>query len=157
MARTDTAEDRIREILETYEAWNRGDADAATDVPDDFVFEVHHPQAPGLPQVIRGPDEYRKFFFDWYVEAWDGSLHQKVERIWLLDENRYVTNVSFSGTGRASGAPVPDLRYTHIWDQATHRLDGYIGWRKSLANAGFDPESPPEPDWEHPDPTPRPQ
>jgi hypothetical protein len=148
----DTA-DFIEGILEVYEAWNRGDIDAATDVPDDFVFDLHA-KVPGLPEVVRGPEEYRKFFHDWYVEAWDGNLHQTVERIWLLDDARYMSNVTFQGTGRSSGIQVPDLHYTHIWDGEKNRLDGYIGWRKALVHAGFDPENPPKPDWERPGATP---
>jgi ketosteroid isomerase-like protein len=143
---------RIAEILEWYEAWNRGDVEAITDVPEDFVFDTHV-RVPGVPEVVRGREELRKFYYAWYEDAWDGGLTQRVERIWFLDEHRYLTNVTFSGTGRSSGARVPDLRYTHIHDQAAHRMDGYLGWNKALAKAGLDPDHPPEPDWQHPEAT----
>ncbi|MEK6252932.1 MAG: nuclear transport factor 2 family protein [Actinomycetota bacterium] len=105
----------IELVLRAFEAFNRGDWEAATNVPEDFVWinDAETVRMTGTPRQATGPDELREFwraFFGLWDE-WQMVPGEPVED----DSGHVFIPVHFSGRGKGSGVPI-DWDYFHVWE-----------------------------------------
>ena len=106
------SQENVQAILHGYEAFNRGDLDAAV--------EGFHPQiewsGPGVvPEsgtVYRGAKGVREFWEQWRGEFEDFNV--EIEEVIDAGE-QVIVMASVSGTGRGSGAPVRSPSFPHVW------------------------------------------
>jgi ketosteroid isomerase-like protein len=136
------SEANVEGVRRAYEAWNRRDYDAFTDVAPrmspNWEFTLHGGQLVGLDRTYRGRDGFQKFVDDW-VGAWE-TLNADVHRIIDVDDERVLGLCHLRGVARA-GMEL-EIEYAHlstIVDGTYMRLDGYPSWELGLRAAGLDP------------------
>jgi uncharacterized protein len=106
------SQENVEAVLRGYEAFNRGDLDAAA--------EGFHPEiewsGPGvLPekrQIYRGIDGVRRFWEQWQAEFEDFTV--EIEEVIETGE-QVIVMAAVSGTGRGSGAQVRSPSFPHVW------------------------------------------
>jgi ketosteroid isomerase-like protein len=106
------SQENVEAVLRGYEAFNRGDLDAAV--------EGFHPEiewsGPGvLPEkreVYRGKEGVRRFWGLWQAEFEDFTV--EIEEVIEAGE-QVIVMAAVSGTGRGSGAPVRSPTFPHVW------------------------------------------
>jgi uncharacterized protein len=104
--------ENVEAVLRGYEAFNRGDLDAAA--------EGFHPEiewsGPGvLPErseVFRGIDGVRRFWGLWQGEFEDFTV--EIEEVIDAGE-QVIVMAAVSGTGRGSGVHVRSPSFPHVW------------------------------------------
>ena len=101
---------RAQAISGAYEAWNRGQPDAASDVLDP-AFEIRLPDTGMNTGTFRGRDGMQRFL-DSYLEVFE-FFRFDLEG---LEEagDRVVALVHVTARGRGSGVEV-ELRPAHVW------------------------------------------
>jgi ketosteroid isomerase-like protein len=106
------SQENVEAVLRGYEAFNRGDLDAAA--------EGFHPEiewsGPGvLPEkreIYRGIDGVRRFWGQWQAEFEDFTV--EIEEVIEAGE-QVIVMAAVSGTGRGSGAHVRSPTFPHVW------------------------------------------
>ncbi len=131
-----------QENIEAYkrgvDAFNRGDLDAISDVLDPEV--VMHLSLPamfgGEATVVRGHDEYRRFYRD-LMQSF-AEFRIEISEIRDLGE-RLVTIGRIHARGKGSGAEVesPIAYVVELGNGKTIRLDDYFDPKEALEAAGL--------------------
>ena len=105
-------ESNVEIVRRAYEAWNRGDFDAAAAVLDP---EIEWQMPANIPDAgtYRGPEEVRRRLEE-FLEVWD-EFTVTVEE--LIDEgNRVIARIRYGGLGSGSGIEVQGASAdTHVW------------------------------------------
>jgi ketosteroid isomerase-like protein len=132
-------ESNVEIVRRAYEAWNRGDFDAAAEVLDPQI-EWQMPSNIPDAGTYRGPDEDRRRLEE-FLEAWD-EFTVDVEE--LIDEgDRVIARIRYGGLGSGSGIEVRGASAdTHVWtlrDGRAIRLE-MRGGTEEAAKDRDDPE-----------------
>jgi uncharacterized protein len=131
----------IERVKAAYEAWNRGDLDAA--------FDFLHPDAevsvpPNLPEAgtYRGRDEMWRWVTDQLLPILEGVRAEPQEFFDAGD--RVVVFVRYSGRGTSSGVEVTGVGVdAHVWTlrgEKASRLEMYAGTEPALRAVGLSPQ-----------------
>jgi uncharacterized protein len=98
-------------VIRGYEAFNRGDVDAAV---AGFHPDIEWTGPDMLPdeQTFRGPDGVRRFWGSW-KEVFD-DFHIEVVEVIDVDEH-VIVMARVSGRGKDSGAEVTTPAFAHVW------------------------------------------
>ena len=103
--------ENVERVRIGYEAFNRGDLDAALEgFPPDVEWHVWGE----LPEreVYRGPEGIKQFWQMWR-DSFEG-FEIKVERIFDADD-RVVVLLAATGSGRGSGVEVRTPTFAQLW------------------------------------------
>lgn len=120
-----------------FEAFNRGDLDAAVaDIAPDCEY-VATGAVPGATGTYRGPEGYRRFI-EWLVDQFDDA---RVELTEALDAgDQVVVGVTNRGRGKRSGAEA-SWEIWQVWtvrDGRAVRGQGFTRREQALAAAGLE-------------------
>ena len=124
----------IETIKRGYEAWNRGDFDAALAVMDPEVTWQFHADAlfPGTDELYRGHDGVRRFF-ELFAEPWE-RIRVEIDRIEEA-AGQYVVYTRLTGVGKGSGVEI-EAPFVDVLEMRGGRLlrwRGYTGQEQALA------------------------
>jgi ketosteroid isomerase-like protein len=131
----------VERIREGYEAFNRGDFDAA--------IEGVHPEIEWIvldmlpdPGPFRGPDGTRRFWEMW-ADAFD-EFHAELDE--YVDAGESVIVITrMVGRGKDSGVAVDTPGFPMVWttrDNVIVRVEMFDSREKALAAAGLPPDTP---------------
>jgi uncharacterized protein len=105
-------ESNVEIVRRAYEAWNRGDFEAAAELLDS---EIEWQMPSNIPDAgtYRGPEEVRRRLEE-FLEVWD-EFKVNVEE--LIDEgDRVIALIRYGGLGSGSGIDVQGASVdTHVW------------------------------------------
>jgi ketosteroid isomerase-like protein len=130
------SEANVQMLRRAYEAYERGDLDAAVaDISPDCEY-VAAGTVPGRTGTYRGPDGYRKFVA-WLQEEFSDS-HARVDA--LIDAgDSVVVGATLRGQGRQSGIPVT-FTFWQVWRCANGKFvrgQGFTNKAEALEAAGL--------------------
>jgi ketosteroid isomerase-like protein len=130
------SEENVEMIRRAYEAYERGDLDAAVaDIAPDCEY-IAAGTVPGRTGVYRGPEGYREFVA-WLAEEFTDS-HAKVDT--LIDAgDSVVLGATLRGQGRQSGIPV-NFTFWQVWRFAAGKVvhgQGFADKAEALEAAGL--------------------
>ena len=128
-------EDLVATLRAANAAWNRGDTGAMFALLDP-EFEWHTTRGvPGLDDVYRGPEGWRKFDRD-FRETWE-SLQVVVDE-WHQVDDQVVALANFQARGR-EGIELrrPIAWVTRFRDGRVIRGDVYDDWDQALEAVGL--------------------
>jgi ketosteroid isomerase-like protein len=130
------SKENVEMIRHAFEAYERGDLDAAV---ADFAPECEYIAAgtvPGRTGTYRGPEGYREFMA-WLVEEFSDT-HAQADA--LLDAgDSVVIGATLSGRGRRSGIPAT-FRFWQVWRFANGKIvhgQGFAQEAQALEAAGL--------------------
>jgi uncharacterized protein len=105
------SQENVEAVLRGYEAFNRGDLDAAA---EGFHPEIEWLGPDVLPErvVYRGIEGVRDFWGMWRDEFEDFSI--EIEEVIDAGE-QVIVMAAVSGRGRGSGADVRSPTFPHVW------------------------------------------
>jgi uncharacterized protein len=105
------SQENVEAVRRMYEAFNRGDAEAAR-APLHPAVELH--QAPDMPGTdsYYGLEDFRHGIAQW-LTAWEGFRFDPEEFLDVGDS--VLMRVRISGRGRGSGLEMEHRLY-HVWD-----------------------------------------
>jgi len=118
-------------IVDSYEALNRRDIDAAMEALAEDA-EWHESEVLPDTGVYRGRDAIRAFLTE-FLGSWE-RFHQTVEEI-RQEGDRVLVMIHLEATGRGSTAVV-DARYAHLWTVSGGRgirVDAFYERAEALA------------------------
>ncbi len=130
--------ENVEVVRSIFAAWERGDYGSAGWAHSEIAFVVHDGPAPGswtgVPAMARAWREALSAFEELRAEA---------EEYRVLDDERVVVLMHFSGRGKTSGLEVGDIQMRganvfHIRGGKVTRLVLY--WDRELALADLGPE-----------------
>ena len=132
------SEENVEIVRRAYEAWNRGDLEAALEFLDPGV-ELSLP--PDFPEAgtHRGRSEVRR----WVTEEFLPTLEdfRAVPERFLDADDQVVVFVRYSGRGKTTGIEVRgSIVDAHLWtlrNGMVERLRMYQGTEEALAAAGL--------------------
>ncbi len=123
------------DLLErAYEAWNRGDTEAAALVHPEAEFQMSG-DFPGMPATYHGRDGVRAFF-DQLTEAWE-SIEVDVHRLEDVGD-RTLALIRFVGHGRL-GVTVErkGAHLVRVRDGLVAELVAFGSWDEARTAAGL--------------------
>jgi uncharacterized protein len=130
------SKENVEVVRRAYEAFNRGDRDAAVaDVAADCEY-VASGAVPGATGTYRGPEGY-KHFTEWLLGEFNDVRVEINETIDAGD--RVVVSVTSRGSGKHSGAEASWVTW-QVWtlrDGKAVRGEGFSSRRAALEAAGL--------------------
>jgi ketosteroid isomerase-like protein len=111
------SKENMEAVLRGYEAFNRGDLEAASagfDPEIEWVPLDHLPEA----APVRGPEGVRRWWTMWREHMDDFRI--EIEEVIDVGDSVIVMTV-MHGTGRESGAAVPTPLFAHVWTRRAGR------------------------------------
>ena len=130
------SQENVEIIRRAYEAYERGDLDAAVaDFAPDFEY-VAAGMVPGRTGTYRGPEGYKNFIA-WLDEEFSDS-HAQLDA--LIDAgDRVVVGATLRGRGRRSGIPAT-FTFWQVWTVANGKAvhgQGFADEAEALEAAGI--------------------
>jgi ketosteroid isomerase-like protein len=114
------SQENVSFVRDVYAMLDRGDAEAWSLLPPDFVFDFSRRLID--PVVLRGPDQASAFYRD-LTATWAGGTNVAVEE--LIDAgDKVLVLIRFGGRGKVSGADVE----APIWNLWTFRDRAPARW-----------------------------
>jgi ketosteroid isomerase-like protein len=104
------SQENVEVVRAAYEAWNRGDLDAALRSTRDDVEFVQDSRIPGAVNLVGRPAV--RAWLDSFQETWEW-FRIAPERIEAVDDDRVLVVAKISAKGRMSGAEV-EQRIGHV-------------------------------------------
>jgi len=104
------SQENVEVLRRGYEAWNRGDRDAAFESLES-EFELQLPEGGMNVGIYKGREGVTKLFEN-YLEVFD-SFQMKPEKFFEVDD-RIVVFVRTPARGKGSGVEV-EFRPAHVW------------------------------------------
>ena len=123
-------------VRAAYEAWNRGDLDAALENTHGDVQFVQDSRIPGAVQLVGRPAV--RAWLESFQDTW-AWFRVATERIEAVDEDRVLVVATVSAKGRMSGAKV-EQRVGHVLtidDGQIVRWDSYAAASDALEAMGM--------------------
>jgi uncharacterized protein len=129
----------VDRVVRGYEAFNRGDLDAAV---EDFHPDIEWTGPDMLPedQTYRGPDGVRHFW-----DSWRDVFHDfRIEIDEVIDgDDHVIVMARVSGRGKDSGVEVVTPAFAQVWtirDELVVRMRMLPSREDALAAVGMEPE-----------------
>ena len=129
------SQENVEVLRRSYEAWNRGDRDAAFEFLEP-EFELQLPEGGMNVGSFQGREGVTKLFED-YLEVFD-SFHMEPEEFFEADD-RIVVFVRTPARGKGSGVEV-EFRPAHVWTMPAGkavRLEVFPERQKALEAVGL--------------------
>ena len=132
------SEENVDLVRDAYDAFNRGDWDAALAfaVPE-IEWRLHGELELDVQRTVRGREALKEFWADFF-DAWDDYTMEPVDFVEAPD-GRLLATVHFSARGQGSSVPV-DLTYFWLYrlrHGAIAAVDIYLGRTEALEAAGL--------------------
>jgi ketosteroid isomerase-like protein len=130
------SQENVDLVRRGYEAFARGDIDAALAMFHPEVQIEDHERSLEIPTTYRGPDGFLTLFAT--VNEGFTDVRYMPEEVTAVGD-RVLVEVRRTGRGRASGAQV-DERQFHVWDIAAGRATRFrifLDREKALEAAGL--------------------
>ena len=136
------ANHNIETVRRAWDAWSRGDMEAALTVfAPDVEWDVTRGELPDMG-VYHGPEGVLAFFRDWQQESFD-DYRAVPEQFIPVPDGRVLVRVRQSGTGKLSGAALDDDDpHAQLWTLAGGKVVNvsiYRSWDEALSAAGMRP------------------
>jgi ketosteroid isomerase-like protein len=106
------SQENVEAVLRGYEAFNRGDLDAAAEGFHPEIEWIGPGAVPEKQQVYRGIEGVRRFWGLWRDEFEDFAV--EIAEVIEAGE-QVIVMAAVSGKGRASGAVVRSPTFPHVW------------------------------------------
>jgi steroid delta-isomerase-like uncharacterized protein len=125
------SQENVELVRALIEAADRLDVDAgAALLAPDVVWE-ENAQFPGLKEVYRGRDEFRRWAEE-MLEIFE-SPHQELVRITELSGNRVFTETVVTAHGKSSGVPAELRSWTLYWINNVKIARRQVFWNRAEA------------------------
>ena len=103
------SEENVESIYRAMEALSRWDIDGALAEADPEIEWIPNKDFPiGPGEIYRGHDELRRWYQEWFIEAWEESSVE-AEDVVAAGDNCCVYTAHIQGRGKASGIEI-DMR-----------------------------------------------
>jgi ketosteroid isomerase-like protein len=132
------SQENVEIVRRGYEAFNRGDWDAALEVADpEIEWRLHGELALDVQQTVRGREALKNLWASFF-DAWDDYNMGLLDLIEAPD-GRLLATVHFTAVGLGSTVPI-DLTYFWLYlvrDGAIATVDIYLDRAEALEAAGL--------------------
>ena len=132
------SEENISIVRRAYDAFNRGDWEAALEHADpEIAWRLHGELALDVPETVRGRKAVKELWVGFF-DAWD-DYKMEPRDLTEAPDGRLLVTVRFTAVGQGSTAPI-ELEYYWLYrvsDGAILEVDAYLDRAEALAAAGI--------------------